>query len=77
MYFIQSITRRAPPPTSEMVEATVDARRKGLRSSGYYAPNKSTFTRPADDLTRKDCKSFFFNLCLSIYMIIIVLAEFK
>jgi hypothetical protein len=44
-----------------MVEATVDARRRGLCPPDYVT-NKSTFARPPDDLIRKDCKENVRNI---------------
>ena len=55
--FIKSITRRAPPPTSEMLETTADARRRGLYNPDYYITetNKHLFPPMSEDNLRKEC----------------------
>ncbi|CAF2973144.1 unnamed protein product [Rotaria sp. Silwood2] len=53
-----SLARRAPPPTSEMIETTADARRRGLYNPDYHIneTNKHLFPHMPEDNIKKECK---------------------
>jgi len=56
---LTAITRRAPPPTSDMIETTADARRRGLYNPDYYIneTNKHMFPPMPEDNLRKESSS--------------------
>ena len=68
---MQSIARRAPPATSEMIETTADARRRGLYNPDFYIneTNKHMFPPMAEDNHRKECKSFD---CIGISIMVFI-----
>ena len=51
------MTRRAPPPTTEMIETTADARRRGLYNPDYHinVANRHLFPPMLDETVRKEC----------------------
>ena len=53
----QSITRRPPSTTSEMMKTTIDSRQRGLCNPDYGASSigKSSFGSNSDETTKKDC----------------------
>ncbi|CAF2929273.1 unnamed protein product [Rotaria sp. Silwood2] len=54
-----SLARRAPPPTSEMIETTADARRRGLYNPDYHIneTNKHLFPHMPEDNIKKEFSS--------------------
>ena len=54
----QSINRRPPSTTSEMMRTTIDSRQRALCNADFGASSigKNSFASNSDELTKKDCQ---------------------